>query len=138
MDIIKMTRDLGAAIQQDERYLKFTKAREANENDKELMDLIGEIQLVQMNFQQEAGKEDADEEKLKGYNETFEKLYAKFMGNEKMKAYEEARAEIDALMNDVMQLLGLCVNGEDPYTCEIPKEDHHDCGGECSSCSGCH
>ena len=30
MDIIKMTRDLGAAIQQDERYLNFTKAREAN------------------------------------------------------------------------------------------------------------
>lgn len=137
MDIMKMTRDLGAAIQQDERYLKFTQAREANENDKELMDLIGEIQLIQMNFQQEAGKEDADEDKLKAYNENFEKLYAQFMSNEKMKAYEEARADIDALMNDVMQLLGLCVNGEDPYTCEIPKE-HHDCGGECSSCSGCH
>ena len=137
MDIMKMTRDLGAAIQQDERYLKFKQAREANENDKELMDLIGEIQLIQMNFQQEAGKEDADEDKLKAYNENFEKLCAQFMGNEKMKAYEEARGEIDALMNDVMQLLGLCVNGEDPYTCEIPQE-HHDCGGECSSCSGCH
>ena len=137
MDIIKMTRDLGAAIQQDERYLKFKQARETNENDKELMDLIGEIQLIQMNFQQEAGKEDADEDKLKAYNENFEKLYAEFMANEKMKAYEEARAEIDTLMNDVMQILGLCVNGEDPYTCQ-PEEHNHDCGGECSSCSGCH
>ncbi len=76
MDIIKMTRDLGAAIQQDERYLKFKQARETNENDKELMDLIGEIQLIQMNFQQEAGKENADEDKLKAYNENFEKLNA--------------------------------------------------------------
>lgn len=31
MDIIKMARELGAAIQQDERYLNFKKAREANE-----------------------------------------------------------------------------------------------------------
>lgn len=137
MDIIKMTRDLGAAIQQDERYLNFSKARETNENDKELMDLIGEIQLIQLNFQQEAAKEDADEEKLKAYNENFEKVYAKFMSNEKMQAYEKARAEIDKLMNYVMAILGLCVNGEDPYTCE-PEEEHHDCGGECSSCSGCH
>ncbi|MDD6022409.1 MAG: YlbF family regulator [Acutalibacteraceae bacterium] len=137
MDIIKMTRDLGAAIQQDERYLKFKQARETNENDKELMDLIGEIQLIQLNFQQEAAKEDADEEKLKGYNENFEKLYARFMANDKMKVYEEARADIDALMNDIMQILGLCVNGEDPYTCQ-PEEHSHDCGGECSSCSGCH
>ena len=137
MDIIKMTRDLGSAIQQDERYLNFSKARETNENDKELMDLIGEIQLIQLNFQQEAAKEDADEEKLKAYNENFEKVYAKFMSNEKMQAYEKARAEIDKLMNYVMAILGLCVNGEDPYTCE-PEEEHHDCGGECSSCSGCH
>ena len=31
MDVIKLTRELGAAIQQDERYLAFTKARETNE-----------------------------------------------------------------------------------------------------------
>ena len=31
MDIIQMTRELGAAIQQDERYLRFAKARETND-----------------------------------------------------------------------------------------------------------
>ena len=45
MDIIKMARELGAAIQQDERYLNFKKAREANEADKHLNDLIGELNL---------------------------------------------------------------------------------------------
>ena len=45
MDIIKMARELGAAIQQDERYLNFKKAREANEADKPLNDLIGELNL---------------------------------------------------------------------------------------------
>ena len=36
MDVIKLTRELGAAIQQDERYLAFAKAKEANENDRYL------------------------------------------------------------------------------------------------------
>lgn len=139
MDIIKMTRELGAAIQQDERYLRFTAAREANEKDEELMGFISQIQLIQMNFQQEASKgEEADETKIAAFNKEFEEVYTKFMTNEKMKAYEEARAEIDELMNYVMQILGLCVNGEDPYTCEPQKAEEHDCGGSCSSCSGCH
>ena len=51
MDIIKLTRELGAAIQQDERYLAFNKAKEANEKDEALNALMGEIQMIQMNYQ---------------------------------------------------------------------------------------
>ena len=67
MDIIKMARELGAAIQQDERYLNFKKAREANEADKPLNDLIGELNLIQMNYQQEAQKEEPSEEKMQDF-----------------------------------------------------------------------
>ncbi len=138
MDIIKITRELGAAIQQDERYLKFTKAREANESDKALMDLLGKIQLLQMNFQQESSKENPDRAKLEEYNKEFEGLYTEFSSNEKVIAFEEARKDVDDMMNYIMGILSLCVNGADPLTCE-PEEHHdHDCGGECSSCSGCH
>lgn len=139
MDIIKLTRELGAAIQEDERYLTFKKAKETNENDKELMDLVGRIQLLQMNFQQESGKEDADPAKLEAYNKEFEGLYEKFTANENVINFEEARKGVDDMMNYIMGILSLCVNGADPATCE-PEEHHHDheCGGECSSCSGCH
>ena len=137
MDVIQMTRELGKAIQQDERYLNFSKIREANENDRELMDLVGQIQLIQLNFQQESSKENPDEDKLREYNEEFEKVYAVFAANENMQAYEKARKEIDEMMNYLMQILSLCVNGEDPETCE-PHVHNHDCGGECSSCAGCH
>ena len=137
MDVVQMTRELGKAIQQDERYLNFTKAREANENDRELMDLVGQIQLIQLNFQQESAKENPDEDKLKAYNEEFEKIYAVFAANENMQAYESARKEIDEMMNYLMQILSLCVNGEDPETCE-PHVHSHECGGECGSCAGCH
>ena len=66
MDVIKLTRDLGAAIQQDARYLRFAAAREANEKDPELLDLMGQIQLLQMNYQQEASKEEPNHEAMHG------------------------------------------------------------------------
>ncbi len=138
MDIIKLTRELGAAIQQDERYIAFTKARQANENDAELNELMSQIQLVQMNYQMEASKENPDSAKMQEYEEQFNDVYTKFMDNEKMQAYDAARTEVDAMMNYIMQILGLCVNGADPMTCEPEKEHDHECGGSCSSCSGCH
>ena len=137
MDIIKLTRELGAAIQQDERYLAFTKAREENEKDTELNELMGQIQMVQMNYQLEASKEEPDSAKMQAFEEEFNTLYTKFMANGKMQAYDAARTEVDSMMNYIMQILSLCVNGADPATCEPEKHDH-ECGGSCSSCSGCH
>ena len=137
MDIIKLTRELGAAIQQDERYLAFTKAREENEKDTELNELMGQIQMVQMNYQLEASKEEPDSAKMQAFEEEFNTLYTKFMANGKMQAYDSARTEVDEMMNYIMQILSLCVNGADPATCEPEKHDH-ECGGSCSSCSGCH
>lgn len=138
MDIIKLTRELGAAIQQDERYIKFSKAQEANMNDKELNDLMAQLQLVQMNYQMEAAKETPDADKMHAFEEEFNDAYTKLMDNEKMQAYDAARTEVDEMMNYIMQILGLCVNGADPATCEPEKPHEHDCNGSCSSCSGCH
>ena len=116
MDIIEITRQLGAAIQQDERYLAFHEARKTNEADTDLNDLINKIQLIHMSYQHEAAKDDANEEN--------------------MQKYEAARQAVDEMMNHITGILALCVQGEDPKTCE-PQEEHH-CSGECGSCGGCH
>ena len=138
MDIIKLTRELGAAIQQDERYIAFTKARQANENDAELNELMSQIQLVQMNYQMEASKEDPDSAKMQEFEAAFNAKYEEFMANENMQAYDEARAQVDSMMNYIMQILGLCVNGADPMTCEPEQSHEHSCDGACGSCGGCH
>ena len=130
MDIIKLTRELGAAIQQDDRYAKFQAAQKANEEDKDLNDLMGKIQLVHMSYQHEASKEDANEQKLAAYETEFNDLYKKVMENEHMRDYEVARAEIDEMMHYITGILALCIQGEDPATCE-PEEEHH----HCISCS---
>ncbi len=136
MDVIAKTRELGAVIQQDERYLNFLEARKANEADDELNNLIGKLNLIQMSYQNEASKDEPDEAKIEGYDKEFREVYSVVMKNPNMIAYETAKHEIDEMMNRVMQLLSLCVNGEDPATCEVPEE--HDCGGNCGSCGGCH
>lgn len=137
MSVIELTRQLGAAIQQDERYLAFAKAKEANEKDEALNALMGEIQMIQMNYQMEASKETPDSAKMQEFEAEFNAKYEAFMANENMQKYDEARAEVDSMMNYIMQILGLCVNGADPATCE-PEQHDHSCDGSCSSCSGCH
>lgn len=134
MDLIKMARELGAAIQQDERYLALEKANAVNESDTELNTLIGEIQMIQMSYQNEAGKEDADKQKLENFDKRFSEVYKLVMDNPNMQVFQAARQEIDDLMKYITGILTLCVRGEDPATCE--PEQEHSCGGECSSC-GC-
>ena len=92
MDIIKLTRELGAAIQQDDRYAKFQAAQKANEEDKDLNDLMGKIQLVHMSYQHEASKEDANEQKLAAYETEFNDLYKKVMENEAAKGERATKA----------------------------------------------
>ena len=136
MDVIKLTRALGAAIQKDERYLAFVAARKANDDDKELNALIGKLNLVQMNYKNESEKETPDNAKLESLDEEFRKLYGEIMLNANMRKFEEAKQDVDDMMNYLIQILSLCVNGEDPATCE-PQSEDGGCTGNCGTCGGC-
>ena len=57
------------------------------------------------------------------------------MENESMKAYNEAKQEMEAVMAWVNAIITTAVNGGDPMTVEQPTGG---CSGSCSSCSGCH
>ncbi len=135
MDVITAVRELGKAIQADERYLVFKKAQEANENDIELNGLIGKLNLIQLSYQNESGKEEPDTKKLEGYDSEFREIYGQIMLNENMRNYEEAKGNVDNMMNYLIQILTLCVNGEDPETCEVTAQEEG-CTGNCASCGG--
>ena len=109
MDIIGLTRQLGAAIQKEEAYINFHKAKEINEADDELNELINKIQLIHMSYQHEANKDDAN-----------------------MQAFEKAKEELDAMMKEITGILSLCAQGEDPEKCEYAPA----CSGNCASCGG--
>ena len=136
MNVIELTRQLGEAIQKDEKYIAFTAAKRANDEDMALNALIGKLNLVQMAYQNESGKESPDEQKLSDMDKEFQSLYGEIMLNENMKHYEARKQELDDMMNYLIGILSQCVNGADPATCE-PVSESGDCTGSCSTCGGC-
>ena len=136
MNVIELTRQLGEAIQQDEKYIAFMEAKKANEEDMDLNAMIGKLNLVQMSYQNESGKDAPDEKKLEEMDNEFRQLYGDIMLNENMKRYEEKKQALDDMMNYLIGILSQCVNGADPATCE-PVSESGDCTGSCSTCGGC-
>lgn len=135
MDLIQMAREMGKAIQATEEYKRCEAARKANDADQSLQDGIGNFNLKRMEMSQEMQKEEKDEKKLQALNEELQQIYTEVMGNPNMMEYNIAKQELDEMMQKVNAILAMCVNGEDPDTCEIPE---HSCSGSCATCGGCH
>lgn len=135
MDIIEATRELGKAIQKDERFIRYAKAKLANDNDEDLQNGIGEFNTVRMNLDREMSAEKQDEEKIKELNEKLRSIYAEVMASTAMLEYNSAKGELDAMLNDINSIIMQCVEGAEPSTCE---PEVHDCTGSCSTCGGCH
>ena len=134
-DVIKLARELGAALQADARYEKLMQARKVNDEDEALQNLIGEFNMIMLKAQQEAEKEDKDEAKMQEYNEQYVAAYQKIMANENMTAYQAAQSELEAVVNTVNGIIAMSLNGEDPMTCD---PDAQNCTHDCSTCGGCH
>ena len=81
MDAIQAVRELGKAIQEDERYIEYAKAKKANDEDTELQNLIGEFNLIRQNAAMEYNKpeEEQDKEKLQKLNADMQEAYEKVM-----------------------------------------------------------
>lgn len=135
MDAIKAARELGKAIQADERYIAYNEAKIANDNDEELQKLIGDFNLKRQQVALEMSKAEADQdkEKLDAANKEMQRLYTLVMQNEHMADFTMAKQGMDKLLQDINMIIGMCCDGEDPDTCEISS-----CTGSCSTCGGCH
>ena len=128
MDVIELARELGKAIQQDERFLAMQIARQNSDNDDELQQLIGEFNLKRMAINNEAAKENRDEAKL-------QQLNSEVMQNKNMNAYNEAKELMDNMLKRINAIISISAEGGDPEIADLTEDT---CGGSCSSCAGCH
>jgi len=136
MDLIKMTRELCKAMQQDERYQAFQAAREANDADEKLQGLICEFNLKRIALNNELTKEEKDTETISMLDIEVKDIYQQIMSNENMVMYNNYKIEFESVINEITGIINLCANGEDPDTCTVPQASG--CGGGgCSSCKGC-
>ena len=133
MDIIKLTRQLGAEIQNTPEYKRFMEAKIKNDNDEALQKQIGDFNLLKMQLDAEHEKEEKDEAKILEINEKIVTLYNQIISGEGMTEFNAAYAAYKELTDKISNILLMCENGENPETCEPAS-----CSGNCSSCGGCH
>ncbi len=137
MNVIEKARELGVLIQQDERYSVYYAAKEANDKDENLQDMINEFNMKRMQLNAEVSKENKNEERLSELDDAIKSLYGTIMANENMINYNKAKADMDSLLNQINMIITYSANGEDPLTCPC-EEVNVSCGGDCSACGGCH
>ncbi len=135
MDIIEMTRELGKAIQADDRYIAYMLARQANDEDEQLQNLIKGFNLNRMQLQMEIAKPDKDDDKIQALNETIKSSYQLIMENPRMAVYNAAKQGYDELMSQINTVITMSSNGMDPDKIDVTTAS---CSGDCSACGGCH
>ena len=129
MDIIELARDLGKKIQEDDRFIAMHVASQQCDADEALQNMIGEFNLKRMAINNEAQKEDRSEETLRTLNDELRAVYAEIMQNPNMAAYNNAKNELDALVQRVTTVITMSADGEDPDTCDC--DSCASCGGGC-------
>lgn len=133
--LIEMAKEMGEAIQMDERFIRTQMAQAAADEDEALQGMIGEFNLKRMAINNEYSKDEKDDEKIRELERELRAVYARLMENEHMKAYQEAKNELDQLMNRINRILTLSAQGEDPHTVDTEPSG---CSGNCGACGGCH
>lgn len=134
MDIIEMSRALGKAIQEDERYVAYCLAKQANDEDEQLQNLINAFNLKRVELQMEISKPDKNEETVMELNELIKETYQRIMTNPKMMVYNSTKSAMDELMNQINNIITMSANGVNPDEIDL---SNLSCTGNCSSCGGC-
>lgn len=132
MDVIEKARELADAITEDARCKRLLVAKENNDNDKELQEIIGEFNLKKMQLNNEFNKPEAEQKKeeMEKLEQELKNVYGKAMSNKAMIEYNTAKQEMDQLVNQINEIIQVAISGE-------PETDHN-CSGDCSCCGGCH
>ena len=132
--LLAMAIDLATQLQADPRCEAVLAATKAADDDAALQALISEFNLKRIAINTEETKENADSDKLRQLNQELRESYAAVMANEKMMAYNEAKGELDVLVNKIHFAINLAIQGQDPNLAA----QEVSCSGDCGSCGGCH
>ncbi len=133
MDIIEMTRELGKALQNDDRYIAYMLAKQANDEDKALQEQIDSFEKMRYDLSMEMTKENKDTDKIKELDDNIKATYNKIMSNKNMIVFAAAQKSLEQLVGNIQEIITMSANGEDPATCE-PSTG---CTGSCATCGGC-
>lgn len=136
MDIIQETFNFAKKIQKTEQFLNLKKAKECNDNDEQLQNLINEFNMIKLKIEYDLKKMKTKENEKN--SEKLNELYDKIMQNEHMTIFNKASDEMNALMNKINKILLTAVNGKDVENFnEFDLNSDNGCTGNCHDCSEC-
>lgn len=135
-DIITMARELGKAIQKDERYLEMMASSTAVERNVQLQELMDRFSSLRGQIDSELAKPDKDRGDVASLNAELRGVFEQIMASPQMNAYNRAKSEMELLLSFINQIIAGSADGEDPDL--IEQQGGEGCGGSCFSCKGCH
>ncbi|MBO4383134.1 MAG: YlbF family regulator [Clostridia bacterium] len=122
MTVMEAARQLGVCIQADERYLAYRDATLAVEKDEQVKALGENLDELQKQYEAEAVKDAPDEKVMSDLQQQGSAMYQAIYQTPAMSALMDAKEGMDGMMNEVMNLLYLCMGDADPMTVEVTEE----------------
>jgi cell fate (sporulation/competence/biofilm development) regulator YlbF (YheA/YmcA/DUF963 family) len=137
MDAIMAARELGKAIQADQRYKDYVAAKEANDADEGLQELISAFSAKRqaLSVEMQKPQEEQDAEEIRLMNTDMQNAYGEVMKNVNMANFAVVKNALDVLLNEVEMIIRMSCEGEDPDVCD--PHASHGCSGSCATCGGC-
>ncbi|MDE6034940.1 MAG: YlbF family regulator [Ruminococcus sp.] len=131
--IIQLTRELGKELQQDDRYIAYTLAKQVNDEDAELQSEITHFDELRAEMRTVMSSENPDFDRINTIDKETQALYQKIMNNPHMIVFNATQKALEELVSNMNQIITMCANGQNPETCEIKRG----CSGDCTACGGC-
>ncbi len=136
MTVLEKVRELGALIQESDKYKEYYDAARANDNDPELQRLIGVFNMKRRALNELMRKEEKSADAMTSLDDEIGEIYQEIMNNPCMVRYNETKEAFEKMLSSVTYIITQSANGQDPY--ELPDEPPvSSCSGSCASCGGC-
>ncbi len=127
--IMNAAESLGKLIGESEERKRATKAADAMGNDPVATKLMMDYNAIRQSEMEKLQSKEPTKEELEAFQSLMQSEFKKLAENEIIAEYIEANKAYEALVKRVNGVLAYYINGEDIES---------GCGGNCSSCGGCH
>ena len=130
MDMVfQKTRELGDALLASEIYQRMKAAEDKVMQNQEAAQAMGDLLEKRNSIQELMKQPNPDPGALKRLSDEMDELQERLQMMDDIVELTQARSEFTGLINQVNQVLQFIVTG---------RMEEESCGGDCSSCGGCH
>ena len=128
-NVFQKTRELGEALVASDVHLRMKAAEDKAMKNQDAAQLMSEMLERRGSIQEMMQQPNPDPAALKRLSDEMDEIQEKLQMMDDIVELTQSRGEFNALMNQINQVLQFIVTG---------RMDDGECGGDCSSCGGCH